>query len=227
VETTLLLLSTFEAHGTNTTIAVSNKTKGAFSKPDEDLELVSACQAGDDDAFERLVRKYQKRMLNIAYRMIGDYDDACETVQETFLSAYRSIRRFRKEAAFSTWLYGICVNHAKNRLKQSSCRSRYEAQSMDDPVETEDGSFGRREMPSDHLTALEEMERKEIQERVRECRNGLDDEYREVLVLRDIQGFSYDEVRDILGIPDETVKSRLFRARDALKASLKKVFGDL
>jgi RNA polymerase sigma-70 factor (ECF subfamily) len=165
-------------------------------------------------------------MLNIAFRMIGDYDDACETVQETFLSAYRSIRRFRREAAFSTRLYGICLNHAKNRLKQRSCRSRYEAQSMDDPVETEDGSFGR-EMPSDHLAALEEMERKEIQERVRECRNGLDDEYREVLVLRDIQGFSYDEVRDILGIPDETVKSRLFRARDALRASLKKVFGDL
>lgn len=165
-------------------------------------------------------------MLNIAYRMIGDYDEACETAQETFLSAYRSIRRFRREAAFSTWLYGICVNHAKTRLKQSSCRSRYEAQSTDDPVETEDGSFGR-EMPSDHLTALEEMERKEIQERVQECMNRLDEEYREVLVLRDIRGFSYDEIRDILGIPDGTVKSRFFRARDALKASLKKVFGDL
>ena len=105
-------------------------------------------------------------MLNIAYRMIGDYDDACETVQETFLAAYRSIRRFRKEAAFSTWLYAICVNHAKNRLKQTRSRSRYEAQSLDDPVETEDGSFGR-EMPSDHLTALERWSGKSYRRRCR------------------------------------------------------------
>ncbi len=217
---------TFGAHGTNTPAAVSHRAKETSGKDDEDRQLVSACQAGDDDAFERLVRKYQKRMLNIAFRMIGDYDDACETVQETFLAAYRSIRRFRKEAAFSTWLYAICVNHARNRLKQTRSRGRFEAQSLDDPVETEDGSFGR-EMASDHPTALEEIERKELQQKVQECMNRLDDEYREVLVLRDIQGFSYDEIRDILGIPDGTVKSRLFRARDALKAHLLKVFGDL
>ena len=82
---------------------------------DADYEAVTACQKGDVAAFEALVEKYQKKMLNIAYRMTGDYDDACEIVQEAFLSAYRAIRKFRGEARFSTWLYGIVVNHAKNR----------------------------------------------------------------------------------------------------------------
>jgi RNA polymerase sigma-70 factor (ECF subfamily) len=193
---------------------------------EEDFKLVSAAQAGEVDAFEKLVRKHQKRMLNIAYRIIGNYDDACETVQETFLSAYRSIKSFRKEAAFSTWLCGICLNQARNRLKKTRSRARHEVQPTDDPLDTEEGAFAR-ETTSDCPSVIEQMERKELQERVQECMNRLEDEYREVLVLRDIQGFSYEEISDILKVPDGTVKSRLFRARDALKNSLKKALGDL
>lgn len=220
------LLTLLRTRGTNVPAELSQRAEGHLGKAEEDFELVSAAQAGEVAAFEKLVRKYQKRMLNIAYRMIGDYEDACETVQETFLSAYRSIKRFRKEAAFSTWLCAICLNHAKNRLKKTRNKARHEVQPMDDLLETEESAFAR-ETASDCLSVIEQMERKEVQEKVQECMNGLDDEYREVLVLRDIQGFSYEEISAILNVPDGTVKSRLFRARDGLKNSLKKTLGEL
>jgi RNA polymerase sigma-70 factor (ECF subfamily) len=207
-------------------LEVSHKKKEVFGLADEDDELVSACQKRDVEAFEVLVKKYQKRMLNIAYRMVGDYEDACEIVQETFISAFRAIEKFRREASFSTWLYGICVNQAKNRLKQTRGRSRHEVQSLDDPAEAEEG-IPDKGPASDHFSALAYLERKEVQEKVQECIGRLEEEHREVLVLRDIQGFSYEEISDILKVPDGTVKSRLFRARGALKDSLIGVFGDL
>ncbi|OPY93442.1 MAG: ECF RNA polymerase sigma-E factor [Syntrophaceae bacterium PtaU1.Bin231] len=193
---------------------------------DEDGELVSACRQGDVNAFGVLVAKYQKRAFNIAYRMIGDYEEASDTVQDAFLSAYRSIKKFRGEAKFSTWLYGICINHAKNRLKQARSRSRHEGPSMDDPVQTDDGLFVP-DPAGDDPPPDEQVERRELQAMVQGCINGLEAEYREVLILRDIQGFSYEEISVILNIPDGTVKSRLFRARDTLKNSLKAVIGDL
>lgn len=191
-----------------------------------DEHLVFLCRKGDIDAFEILVERHQKKMLNIAYRMTGDYEEACEVVQEAFLSAYKAIRKFRGEAAFTTWLTSITINHAKNRLKQIKMRSRYEGPSIDDPVETETGLLAH-EVPSREAPITEQLEQKEIQAKVQQCVNSLDNEYKEVLVLRDIQGFSYDEIRNILKIPDGTVKSRLFRAREAMKVCLTKVLGDL
>jgi RNA polymerase sigma-70 factor (ECF subfamily) len=222
----ITILALLEFQGTNAPEGLSQGSGTHSGRTKADSELVSAAQAGDVDAFEELVRKHQKRMLNIAYRMIGNYEDACETVQETFLSAYRSIKRFRKEAAFSTWLCAICLNHSRNRLKQTRSRTHHEVQLTDDPTDTQEASFAR-ETTSDCLSIVEQMERKELQEKVQECMNRLDDEHREVLVLRDIQGYSYDEIRDILKIPDGTVKSRLFRARDALRESVQKALGEL
>ncbi len=193
---------------------------------DEDRQIVGLCQRGDVGAFESLVDKHQRKMLNIAYRMIGDYDAACEVVQDSFLSAYKSIRKFRGESRFSTWLCRIVINLSRNRMKQMRTRGWREGTSVDDPVDTEEGQISR-DPPSQEPSALEELERKETQGKVQACINGLDADYREVLVLRDIQGYSYEEICDILGVPDGTVKSRLFRARDALKDRLKEVFGDL
>jgi RNA polymerase sigma-70 factor (ECF subfamily) len=192
----------------------------------DDFRLVRSCQEGEIDAFEALVEKYQKKMLNVAYRMTGDYDEACEVVQDSFLAAYRSIKKFRGEARFSTWLYSIVLNLSKNRVKQIKARGAREVFSIDAPAETEEGPM-RMDPPDPGPSILEQMEKKEVDARVQGCINGLDTEYREVLVLRDIQGFSYEEIRDILKIPDGTVKSRLFRARDAVKDCLKKVLGDL
>ncbi len=192
---------------------------------DEDFEFVTLCQGGDVDAFRPLVEKHQKRMVNIAYRMMGDYDAACEVVQDAFLHAYKAIRRFRGEAKFSTWLCRIVINLSKNRIKQMKARCEREGVSLDTPIETEEGQVPH-DPPAHEPSALEQMERKEVENAVQACINALDDDYREVLVLRDIQELSYDEIAEILKIPGGTVKSRLFRARDALKEGLKKVFGE-
>ncbi len=197
---------------------------GSPSARDADREIVASCQKGDVQAFGVLVEKYQKKMLNVAFRMIGDYQEACEVTQEAFLSAYRAIKKFRGEAAFSTWMTGIVLNQARSRLKQMKNRSRHEIVSLDDPVETQGGPV-RRELPGGDCSAAEEAERKEIARMVQDCINALAPEFREVVVLREIQGYSYEEIRDILNLPDGTVKSRLFRAREILKETLKRRMG--
>jgi RNA polymerase sigma-70 factor (ECF subfamily) len=193
---------------------------------DEDYELVSFCNKGDVDAFEVLVKKHQRRMLNIAYRMIGNYEEACEIVQDAFVSAYRNLKGFKGKSKFSTWLYTIVMNLSKNRLKQLKTQLHREKFSIDNPVLTNDGQI-KVEPASSEPSALEKLEKRDVQRKVQECINSLDDEFREVLVLRDIQGFSYGEISDLLKAPEGTVKSRLFRAREAVKDCLKKVIGDL
>jgi RNA polymerase sigma-70 factor (ECF subfamily) len=196
------------------------------SPQDDDNHYVVLCQRGDTNAFQALVERYQKKMLNIAYRITGDYEEACETVQEAFLSAFKAIKKFRGEAAFSTWLTGITMNHARNRLKKMRSHSHHEGVSIDDPIEIETGQILYNH-PSQEEPIIEQLEKKELQAKVQECIGTLDDEFREVLVLRDMQEFSYDEIHAILNIPEGTIKSRLFRARKALKNCLKKVIGDL
>ena len=191
---------------------------------DVDREFVARCQKGDVQAFGALVEKYQKKMLNTAYRMIGDYQEACEITQEAFLSAYRAIKKFRGEAAFSTWMTGIVLNQARNRLKQMKTRSHYESVSLNDPVGTPEGPIPR-EVASEDCSAAEQFERKDTARMVQDCISALDPEFREVLVLREVQGYSYGEIRDILSVPDGTVKSRLFRAREILKGILEKRMG--
>lgn len=193
---------------------------------DEDYKFVSLCKKGDVDAFEVLVKKHQKKMLNIAYRMIGSYEEACEIVQDSFVSAYKAIRDFEEKARFSTWLYTIVMNLSKNRLKQLKTQLYHEQVSIDDPVLIDDGNI-KAESVSNEPSILEQLEKKEFQQKVQGCINSLDDEFKEVLILRDIQGFSYDEISKMLKTAEGTVKSRLFRSREALKICLKKVFGDL
>lgn len=193
---------------------------------DEDYELVSFCKKGDVDAFEVLVKKHQRRMLNIAYRMIGNYEEACEIVQDAFVSAYRNLKGFKGKSKFSTWLYTIVMNLSKNRLKQLKTQLHREKFSMDNPILTNDGQI-KVEPASSEPSALEKLEKRDVQQKVQECINSLDDEFREVLILRDIQGFSYGEISDLLKAPEGTVKSRLFRAREAIKDCLKNVIGDL
>jgi RNA polymerase sigma-70 factor (ECF subfamily) len=193
---------------------------------DEDAEIVSFCKKGNVDAFEELVRKHQKKMLNIAFRMIGNYEDACEIVQDAFVSAYKAIRHFEEKARFTTWLYTIVVNLSRNRLNQLKIKNSREAFSMDDPVPTDSGELAV-ELASSEPSVLEKLEKRDVQQKVQECINALDNEFREVIILRDMQGFSYEEISDILKMPDGTVKSRLFRAREMLRDCLKRVMGDL
>jgi len=193
---------------------------------DEDAQRVSLCKNGDVDAFEVLVKKHQKRMLNIAYRMIGSYEDACEVVQDAFVSAFKNMQNFEERARFSSWLYTIVINLSRNRLKQLEIKSYREDSSLNDPVFTDESQITV-EPASDEPSVLERLEKRDVQKKVQGCINSLDNESREVVVLRDIQGFSYDEISDMLKIPEGTVKSRLFRARYTLRDCLKRVMGDI
>jgi RNA polymerase sigma-70 factor (ECF subfamily) len=158
--------------------------------------------------------------------MVGDYDEACDVSQEAFIAAYKSIKKFKAEAKFSTWLYRIVVNCAKNRLKQLRGKERREGFSLDKSGEVKTEEISNQSFINAADPGVQ-MENREREINVQKCITSLDEEYREVLVLRDIQGFSYEEIQAILKIPDGTVKSRLSRARNALKDCLTKVIGDL
>ncbi|MCJ7663361.1 MAG: sigma-70 family RNA polymerase sigma factor [Desulfobacterales bacterium] len=199
--------------------------KGKQQTRDEDLEYVSLCRQGDVDAFEPLVRRHQKRMINIAYRIVGDYDEACEVVQDAFISAYKNIKGFKGKARFATWLYAIVINGSRNRLKQLRSRRYREGCSIDDPIVTPDGEL-LADPPSGEPSALDRLEARDITQHVQGCINVLDTEFKEVIVLRDLQGFSYEEISAMLKVPVGTVKSRLFRGREAMRECLKGVMGD-
>src|SRR5574340_741208 len=172
--------------------------------PDDDIELVCRCKRGELDAFEALVIKHQKKMFNIAFRMVNNYEDAGEIVQDAFFSAYKAMESFQKRSSFSTWLCTIVMNTARNRLEQIRSAARHEQFSLDDHIATENGSV-RFEPASDCPSAEEQLEKKELQERVQGCIEKLETEFKEVLILRDIQGFSYDEISAMLSIAQGTV----------------------
>jgi RNA polymerase sigma-70 factor (ECF subfamily) len=203
-----------------------NKGENSIPSADDDAGLVSRSRQGDLDAFEQLVLKHQKRMLNIAYRLIGDYDEACEVAQDAFLSAHRNIKMFRGDSKFTTWLTAITVNLSKNRLKHLKSRHGHEAYSLDDPVETIDGEMII-DPPSTAPSVLDRLEKRDVQSRVQDCIKVLDSDFREVLVLRDLQDLSYEEIGSLLKLHGGTVKSRLFRAREMVKDCLKRVMGEL
>lgn len=173
-----------------------------------DAACVRKIQRGDTDAFEILLRRHEKAIFNLVYRMLGDYDDAAETAQETFLSAYRAIGQFRGEANFSTWLYRIALNHANTRRKSRNAREHRLV-----PIDTT-------EVNDTQLGPAETLEKKEIRERVQQALNELEPEDAAVILLRDMQDSPYEEVARVLDVPVGTVKSRLHRARRALKSRL-------
>jgi RNA polymerase sigma-70 factor (ECF subfamily) len=202
----------------------NNPAGNSPNTSDDDAVLVASAQQGDLSAFEALVARYQKRMLNTAFRIIGEYDDACEVTQDAFVSAYRNLNGFRAEAKFSTWLTAITVNLSKNRLKRLIIRQKREPISLDAPIRTDDGEV-MPDPPSKEPSVLDRMERQDAKRTVQDCIQALEPDFREVLVLRDMQDFSYDEIGGILKVAAGTVKSRLFRARESVKECLKKAMG--
>jgi RNA polymerase sigma-70 factor (ECF subfamily) len=212
-------------HGTNGQVELSHRAGEKDAAPDADTELVSLSQKGDLAAFESLVMRHQKRMLNIAFRMTSDYDEASEVVQDAFVAAYKNIKAFRGDAKFTTWLTSITVNLSKNRLKQMISRRGHLSYTLDDPLWADDGELTR-DQPSKEPSALDWLEKQDVRSRVQDCIKALDPDYREVIVLRDMQDFSYDDIGGLLKMKEGTVKSRLSRARVAIKDCLKKAVGD-
>jgi len=186
---------------------------------DEDRLLIDRCLQGHVEAFGELVRRYQDRLYNALFRFLGNPEDARDVAQEAFLSAFRNLKKFRGRSQFFTWLYRIALNHAldlKRRVKTS--RALPEAEDSPHPNELQDRSVSA--TPDWHL------QRREEDERLQQALAKLSNEYRLVLILRDLDELSYEEIAKVLDIPIGTVRSRLHRARMELRRLLQEMEKD-
>lgn len=182
---------------------------------DAERALVERLKRRDEAAFNLFVRTYQQKVFALVHRMLGNRAEAEEMCQEVFVTVFKSIDSFRGDARLGTWLYRVAVNHSKNRIKYLDRRARKDQDVFDDGSErviSDGGPFvGRVDRP-DESTEGTQMERA-----VRRALTSLDPEHREVVVLREMQDLSYEEIAEILGVPVGTVRSRLFRARSELR----------
>ena len=178
----------------------------------QEHKLIKKCVKGNIDAFEELISKYEKTAYNIALKMLKNPDDALDISQEAFIKVYKSIGSFNFESSFSTWLYRIVTNSCLDFLRKNKTK----IYSIDNPIETEDGQV-QREIVDNSDTPEELLEKKMTKELVHKCIEKLDENHRVVILLRDIQDFSYEEISEILDCSIGTVKSRINRARSNLK----------
>lgn len=190
-----------------------------MSERDTDAELVARVQRGDKRAFDLLVLKYQRKIMRLLSRMVRDPSEVEDVAQETFIKAYRALPQFRGESAFYTWLYRIAINTARN-WQASAARRPNTVQN----VETEDGeTFDRIDNLSDISTPESMMVSRQIAETVNSAIQTLPAELRTAIVLREIEGMSYEDIAQTMDCPIGTVRSRIFRARDAIAAQLRPI----
>jgi RNA polymerase sigma-70 factor, ECF subfamily len=183
---------------------------------DNDLELVRAVQNGNKKAFDLLVLKYQHKIVSLVNRFVHDYDEAQDISQEAFIKAYRALKNFRGDSAFYTWLYRIAVNTAKNHLAAKKRRP---------PAEDIDSKDAEQISLNSGLKDIATPERNLVRDDIRaaivDAMDNLSDELREAISLRELEGLSYEEIAEVMNCPVGTVRSRIFRAREAIDAKLK------
>lgn len=186
----------------------------------EQNKLVKRLQARDARAFEQLIREHKARMYNLIYRMIGNREESEDLLQEVFITVFKKIDSFRGDSSLSTWIYKIATNHCINRKKYLLRRKHYAKRSFCDLTDKEQseraGGIGDGTLPRPDEMA----EGRQMEILIQQAITSLDDEYKVVLILRDVQNLSYEEIEQILNVPAGTVKSRLHRARMALKEKL-------
>jgi len=175
-----------------------------------DRDLVATAVSGIDGSFEELVRRYQRPIAAYVYRMVGNYESALDLTQEIFIKVYNSLRRYRAEFKFSTWIYKIAHNAAVDHLRRNSTREQSlvagtEGETFDLPIE------------SARLTPEQESERRERRTEIESVIRALPANYRELIILRHSQDLSYEEIVEVTGLPLGTVKNRLFRAREMMR----------
>ncbi|HIJ78060.1 MAG: sigma-70 family RNA polymerase sigma factor [Desulfobulbaceae bacterium] len=181
----------------------------------ETTELVRALRQGDQQAFNRLVMLYQEKIYNLALGYVKQEDEAKDLAQDIFITVFRQLDKLRDDSSFAAWLYQIALNHCRNRYKKLSRRGFFKSQPVDDP----ESGFT---LTSDSNPEID-LERQRTNHMVRQAITALPPAEKEIILLRDIQDLSYDEVSAILDIPIGTVKSKLNRARMSLKKRLTKL----
>ncbi|HZO75917.1 MAG TPA: sigma-70 family RNA polymerase sigma factor [Ktedonobacteraceae bacterium] len=177
----------------------------------DEAALITASQGGDQEAFAQLVQLHQRRIFNLTFRILRQYEEASEVTQETFLAAWQALPSFRKDARFSTWLYRIAYNCSMKQLEQ-----RKRDQALQIAMQEERAL----ERTSNNEWANAQLEERETQAFVREHLARLPAKYQIVLILRHLQDMSYEEMAEILTVPIGTIKTHLFRARNLLKERL-------
>ena len=183
--------------------------------PEHEKHCIERVLKGDANAFEHLVHAYEKTVYNLALRTLGNREDAEDVTQEAFLKAYRSLDSFRGDSKFSVWLYRIVSNLCLDLLRS---RQRKPTQSL--TVEDDDGETDELEISDDHFSPEKLLDRKLTRESVQRGLASLPDDARQILLLRELQGMSYEEIGQTLDLEPGTVKSRIFRARKRLCAFL-------
>jgi RNA polymerase sigma-70 factor (ECF subfamily) len=192
-----------------------------MSEREVDAELVARVQRGDKRAFDLLVLKYQRKIMRLLSRMIRDPGDVEDVAQEAFIKAYRALPGFRGESAFYTWLYRIAINTARNWQVTSNRRP-----STPNSLETEEGeTFSQIDNLTDISTPESVLASRQIVATVNTAINALPEDLRTAIVLREIEGMSYEDIAQSMGCPIGTVRSRIFRAREAIAAQLRPVLG--
>ncbi|HQN47139.1 MAG TPA: RNA polymerase sigma factor RpoE [Rugosibacter sp.] len=182
-----------------------------------DRLLVERVQAGDKQAFGLLVTKYQRKLARLVSRMVRDSAEVEDIVQDSFIRAYRALPSFRNESAFYTWLYRIGVNTAKNWLVTHGRRAQLTSATDDDESEI----YTEPELLRNYETPERLLMTKQIGQTVNSVVESLPEELRTALTLREIEGLSYEEIADVMDCPIGTVRSRIFRARDAIALKLR------
>jgi RNA polymerase sigma-70 factor, ECF subfamily len=193
----------------------------ALSDRDIDQQLVRRAQRGDKRAFELLVTKYQRKLARLLGRLIKDPAEVEDVTQEAFIKAYRALPAFRGDSAFYTWLYRIGINTAKNYLVASGRRAPTST-----AIDSEDAEgYDEGEQLRDVDTPENELISKQIAQTVNESMEALPEELRTAITLREIEGLSYEEIAQIMNCPIGTVRSRIFRAREAIAEKLRPQLG--
>ncbi|MEE8364302.1 MAG: RNA polymerase sigma factor RpoE [Gammaproteobacteria bacterium] len=181
-----------------------------------DAELVKRVQKGDKAAFDILVQKYQHKVVNLISRFVSDQSECYDIAQEAFIKAYRAIGNFRGDSQFYTWLYRIAANTAKNHLASSARKSPMYTVDVDD-AERYEGESGLKEYSNPENLLLTD----EIKKTIFRVIEGLPDDLKSAITLRELEGLSYEEIAEVMDCPIGTVRSRIFRARDAIDRELR------
>ena len=181
-----------------------------------DNVLVERVQKGDKRAFDLLVRRYQHKVVSVISRYVSDWAECQDVAQEAFIRAYRAIGSFRGDAQFSTWLHRIAVNTAKNYLASHNRRPPTDDIDIGDAEQFDSGTRLR-----DTDTPERELMRQELEQTVMKAVNALPEELRSAITLREVEGLSYEDIAQKLGCPIGTVRSRIFRAREAIDTELR------
>lgn len=201
--------------------ARTTSSKAQMSDREIDLQLVERAQKGEKKAFELLVIKYQKKLERLLSRVMRDQDEIADVAQETFIKAYRALGSFRGESAFYTWLYRIGINTAKNHLVSLGRRAPTSTEFNSEDAE----GFDDAELLHDNLTPESALATKQIAQTVNDAIEDLPEELRTAITLREIEGLAYEEIAQLMDCPIGTVRSRIFRAREAVAKRLRPQLG--